>query len=224
MARPSNRSVRQRQIVQALLNVMAEHGYEKATTGAIAREAGLTAGLIHYHFATKQDILLGLIEYLADLFRDRYLGRLKKAVTPEDKVRAFIDAHVARGRGALPKAIPCWVTIGAEALRQPEVQRVYTRATRERAETLQGLLTELLDAEGRDVSQARALTAAVLASIEGTYQLACAAPKLMPRGAASATLWQMTRGFIDRVPLAVEAALAAQEAAEADAAAQDHAV
>ncbi len=48
---------RRAEISQALLRVMAEHGYVKATISKIAEEADVTPGLIHYHFANKQAIL-----------------------------------------------------------------------------------------------------------------------------------------------------------------------
>ena len=53
---------RRSEIVVALLNVMADQGYAKATVNKIATEAGLTAGLIHYHFKNKQEILLELLD------------------------------------------------------------------------------------------------------------------------------------------------------------------
>ena len=47
MARPSNTEERRQQIVQGLLRVMAERGYERASIAEIARAAGLTPGLVH---------------------------------------------------------------------------------------------------------------------------------------------------------------------------------
>ncbi|HEY4122015.1 MAG TPA: TetR family transcriptional regulator, partial [Byssovorax sp.] len=51
---------RRAQIVAALARVMAARGYERATVAQIAAEAGLAAGLVHYHFASKRDVLLTL--------------------------------------------------------------------------------------------------------------------------------------------------------------------
>ena len=58
MPRPSNTDARREQIVLGLQRVMAERGYEKATVSAIAQAAGLTPGLVHYHFKNKQEMLL----------------------------------------------------------------------------------------------------------------------------------------------------------------------
>src|ERR1051325_1811277 len=64
MPRPSNTALRQDQIKDALLSVMAERGFDAATVAHIAQAAGLAPGLVHYHFASKQQILLALVRDL----------------------------------------------------------------------------------------------------------------------------------------------------------------
>ena len=56
MARPSNTEERRQQIVEGLLRVMAERGYERASIAEIAKAAGLSPGLVHYHFTEKQEL------------------------------------------------------------------------------------------------------------------------------------------------------------------------
>jgi TetR/AcrR family transcriptional repressor of bet genes len=71
MARPSNTEERRQQIVEGLLRVMAKRGYERASIAEIAKEAGLSSGLVHYHFKDKQEILLTAVEQLAARVRTR---------------------------------------------------------------------------------------------------------------------------------------------------------
>jgi TetR/AcrR family transcriptional repressor of bet genes len=72
MPRPSNTAERRAQIIEGLLNVIAADGYEGATIASIAKAAGLGSGLVHYHFTTKQAILLALIERIGELIDARY--------------------------------------------------------------------------------------------------------------------------------------------------------
>lgn len=48
---------RQKQIIDAALRVFAEKGFARATNRDIAREAGITTGLIYYYFKSKEDLL-----------------------------------------------------------------------------------------------------------------------------------------------------------------------
>lgn len=49
-------------LVDAALRVFAEHGYEEATVEDIAAAAGYSKGAYYFHFASKEDIFLELLE------------------------------------------------------------------------------------------------------------------------------------------------------------------
>jgi AcrR family transcriptional regulator len=57
-------TVRRAQIIEAATAVIARDGVAGATTRAIAREAGVTLATLHYVFATKDDVLAGVLETL----------------------------------------------------------------------------------------------------------------------------------------------------------------
>ncbi len=191
MARPSNKDVRREQIVDGLRRVMARKGYERATIAAIAEAAGLTTGLVHYHFKSKQAILLELVDRLAGGLQQRY-ETLAGEAAPEDRLAAFIDSHLSTGEGADAEAVACWVTIGSEALRQPEVGEVYRRLMGRQRDHL----VELLGSLPTPPDCPEEAAAAILAAIEGCYQLAAAAPELVPRGFAARSLRAMTAGLL----------------------------
>jgi AcrR family transcriptional regulator len=53
---------RRDQIMDAAMRVFAQKGFTKATNKDIAREAGITAGLIYYYFESKEALLKAIIE------------------------------------------------------------------------------------------------------------------------------------------------------------------
>ncbi len=63
-ATTDRRSVEERrqQLIDAALQVMADHGLAKATTRAITDEAGLALGAFHYAFSSKDELLGAVIE------------------------------------------------------------------------------------------------------------------------------------------------------------------
>jgi TetR/AcrR family transcriptional regulator, transcriptional repressor of bet genes len=193
MARPSNTEERRQQIVQGLLRVMAERGYERASIAEIARAAGLTPGLVHYHFTEKQEVLLTLVEQLAGGVRERVKQRLARAKGgARGQVDAFLEAFLATGEGADPAAVSAWVTISAEAVRQPEVRAAYEKVVRADLEQLEALVAEVT---GR--RKARTVAAGLFAAVQGYFVLAAAAPGLIPPGSAAATVKRMAAGLLD---------------------------
>ncbi|MCA9534731.1 MAG: TetR/AcrR family transcriptional regulator [Myxococcales bacterium] len=200
MPRPSNTAERRAQIIEGLLNVIAEGGYEGATIASIAKSAGLGSGLVHYHFANKQAILLALVERIVGLIEARYAHRLGAAgEDPSARLRAYIDAHLALGDDAEPRAVAAWVVVGAEALRQPEVGVVYRAAVARRVATVEALAGEILRARVGHGRGAKEAAAGIVAAIEGAYQLAAAAPDAMPRGRAARVVERMALGLLDGV-------------------------
>jgi TetR/AcrR family transcriptional regulator, transcriptional repressor of bet genes len=200
MARKPNTEQRRAEIVHALLTTMAEHGYEKATIQLIAKSAGLTPGLLHYHFKTKADILLALVKTLADVSRQRYEHFVADASTPEQRLHAYIDARLGKGEGADPRAVAAWVIIGAEAVRQADVRTVYQQAVTAEAALIEDLLAACLRDQGKRLSNVKPLAAALLAFIEGVFQLASAAPTAIPVGFAAATATDLVQRYIDAEP------------------------
>src|SRR6185295_6476903 len=98
---------------------MAKRGYEHATIAAIAKQAGLASGLIHYHFADKQEILVVLVERLVAGLETRVALRLRTAgPSARSRLHALVDAHVGLGEDADANAVAAWVVVAAEAIRQ----------------------------------------------------------------------------------------------------------
>lgn len=193
MARPSNRAKRRQQIVDGFKEVLSQHGYERATIANIAKQAGLTPGLIHYHFSTKQEILLELVSQLGQKLEARFRKLVGDKEDPEQQLSAFLDAHLALGVGEDQAAVACWVTIGTEALRQPEVRAAYKEQLVKQQERLCLWLKDLRPDEPPEEK-----AAAILAAIEGCYQLAAAVPEIVPPGFAARAVRDMTRGLMSR--------------------------
>jgi TetR/AcrR family transcriptional repressor of bet genes len=198
MGRPSNTEQRRAEIVDGLLQVMAERGYQRATVPEIARAAGLSPGLLHYHFDHKQQILVALVKRLVLGLERRARSRLAAAGdAPRERLVAYVDAFVALGADADPRAVSAWALIGAEAVRDEEVRALYAQAVKSFLATLERLCREALRAEGRSAGGVKRIAAAILSAIEGAFRISAGAPRALPRGFASPTLRQMVHGLLD---------------------------
>jgi len=195
MARPFNTHERRREILDAFRQVMAERGYVGATIAEVARVAGLRPGLVHYHFESKLAILLALLDDLASGIEARNKTRVGRS--HQDALKAFIDAHVATGDDADPSAVACWVTIGTEAVRQPEVRGAYAEAVGKELQRLELLVSNCLLDRGRPTDQAPIIAAAIYAGIQGAYQLSTTVRELVPRGFSAPTLHALASKLID---------------------------
>ena len=84
---------RRRQIVETAIRTIATRGYSQASLAEIAREAGISKGVISYHFEGKvelvEEILSRLLREPAEFIKERVDSR-ERAM---DKVRAYVTAN-----------------------------------------------------------------------------------------------------------------------------------
>ena len=86
---------RRRQIVEAAVTVLARDGLASASLARIAAEAGLSsAGLISYHFADKDELLLQVVEHLVGQCAEALRAAVTRALGPAEALSAYIDAFV----------------------------------------------------------------------------------------------------------------------------------
>lgn len=197
MPRPSNSAERRLQIARALRAVMASRGYDGASIADVAAAAGLTAGLVHYHFESKLEILLVVLD---DLFAG-HLAALERELVhaggdASRQLAAFLDLHLATGRSADPEALACWITLIGEALREPRVRDAYERATTALLVRLRAIIRDGVSAGVFRTSDPRASAAALMAAIQGYLVLAATARSQIPRSTAAASVKAMARGLL----------------------------
>ena len=196
-ARPSNTIARKKQIIYSLMSVMATRGYDGASISEIARSAGLTKGLIHYHFKNKQEILIALLQELGTEHQKILDGTLsEKAKSPVDQMAAFIDFHLSTGTTSNPEVLQCWIVISAEALRQTEIKHEYNKILTQIANLLISIIERGISQKEFYCTSPEIAASAILATIQGYYLLASSSRELIPRGSAAQATKQMATGIL----------------------------
>lgn len=176
---------------------MAEDGYDGATIQSIAAKAKLTPGLVHYHFHSKLDILLALLEHLSKKLEERYRKLLAGQSDAEHELTAFVNAHLAIGEDADVSAVACWIAIGAEALRVKEVRELYQSISASKITELEHIVERVLKKRKKNLNTKRAIALGIFAAIEGSYRMLVSAPELLEPGFAAPTVLAMAKGAIE---------------------------
>lgn len=79
-------------IMDATYRALCEHGYAALTMQDIADESERSKSLLHYHFDTKEELLVAFIEYLIDEFEEKR-GE-NDDDPPEQRLDEFVDWFV----------------------------------------------------------------------------------------------------------------------------------
>jgi TetR/AcrR family transcriptional repressor of bet genes len=197
MPRPSNTDERRLQITDALVRVMAKRGYDGASVADIARAARLTPGLVHYHFDSKQEILLAALGDLVARHDARLEARLATAgADPIVALAAFVDFHLGLGADADPAALACWILLSGEALREPKVRVRFERALQGMVARLAGVIRQGVEQRVFVCDGVDEAAAALIALIHGYFVLAATARTTIPRGSAAVSAKRMAEGLL----------------------------
>lgn len=197
MPRPSNTEERRAQITAALIEVMARRGYDGAAISDVARAAGLTAGLVHYHFKNKQEILLAALDDLVSRHQQRLEARLaEEGDDPAAALAAFIDVHLGLGADADPEALACWILLGGEAVRDGKVRTAMAAAMEGMVARLARIIQDGVEARVFTCEDIDAAASALVATIQGYFVLAATARATIPRGSAAISTKRMAEGLL----------------------------
>ncbi len=94
---PSNAqelSASQEQILDAVLACLAEGGIAGVSMRAVAAEAGVSLGLLNYHFPGKQALITAAFQLACDRLLVSAMESLRGVEQPVERVRAFVHGAV----------------------------------------------------------------------------------------------------------------------------------
>jgi AcrR family transcriptional regulator len=81
-----------RRIVQAMRTSVGRRGAAGATFDHVAQEAGVSRGLLHYYFGTKERLLVEVVRHDSDV----RLRRLEQSLAEADSADAIVEALVTQ--------------------------------------------------------------------------------------------------------------------------------
>jgi AcrR family transcriptional regulator len=94
-ARTFVEQARRAQLVEAAVRVLAAEGWEKASLARIAREAGVSKGVINYHFDGKEELYRQLVAQIGAEAEAFMTPRIAAEPTAVGRIGAYIRANVA---------------------------------------------------------------------------------------------------------------------------------
>ncbi len=128
-------------IIEAMRSSVARRGSVGSTFDRVASEAGVSKGLLHYYFGTKEHLLVETVRHDCELRLQRLERQLADARTADD----FIDLMALSLERTLQRE-PDFVTLVFElftlARRNREIAAEYAALQRRMREHLGGMLAE----------------------------------------------------------------------------------
>lgn len=146
--------IRRQQLIDATIVTIARVGYPDTTVGRIAKEAGLSVGIISHYFGGKQALLQATMARLLFELHDALVVQLEEASTPRERLSAVIATNFDDEQYR-PEVVRAWLAFWAQVPFSPELgrlQRIYNhRMLSNLRYALRGLVPEDRVGEGAEL-------------------------------------------------------------------------
>ena len=84
---------RRNQIVEIAIQTIATQGFSQASLAEIAKKAGISKGVISYHFDGKEELVEEILRSLLRKPADFIKERVSRAQSAVEKLRAYVEAN-----------------------------------------------------------------------------------------------------------------------------------
>jgi AcrR family transcriptional regulator len=77
--RKASKETRRLQLIEATIDSLAKRGYSETTMADVADGAGLSRGIVNFHFESKEKLLVATLQHMADEYSAHWRSILQKA-------------------------------------------------------------------------------------------------------------------------------------------------
>ncbi len=146
--RKGSREERRFQLIEATIEVLAQNGFARTTQTEVAKKAGLSHGLVSFHFATKEKLLAETLAFLAEEYRQNWMDALDAA--PPDAahqldalLRADFNPEICT-----QDRLFAWCSFWGEAQSRPIYQQSCGSNDQQYIEVMEGISARLCAEQG----------------------------------------------------------------------------
>jgi len=166
--RTLSREARRVQLIEATIETLARRGFSRTTLTEVARLAGLSHGLVLFHFETKEKLLAETLAYLAEEYRANWSAALEAAgPSPAAQLNALIEADFDL-KVFTPSRLAAWCSFWGEAQSRPLYQESCGEKDENYNRRMESICARLIDEGGYSGSPER-LARILRVTIEGVW-------------------------------------------------------
>jgi TetR/AcrR family transcriptional repressor of bet genes len=117
--RRADKSLRRQELIEATIDSLAKRGFDSTTTAVVADGAGLSRGIVNFHFESKEKLLVETLRYLSDEYRTHWRSAVTAAgPDPAARLWALAAADFDR-KVCTQRKLAAWGAFWGEAKSRP---------------------------------------------------------------------------------------------------------
>ena len=163
------REARQRQLIEATIGAIGRFGYARLTLNHVATIAGLSPGIVNFHFRSKEQLLAATLEYLVEEYEALWAQAIAKAgSSAAAKLDAMIQFDFDPQTSSLEK-VAVWYAFWAEAVANESYREQVSRLEARYFEESRALVQRMIEEGGYSGINADAVAYGLNAMMDGFW-------------------------------------------------------
>jgi AcrR family transcriptional regulator len=168
MGRKSKSTIRRREIVESCYQVIAKRGLEGATLKRIGREMGVSPSLLMHYFASKEELILALVDHMVEKMERTYFQAIARSTSARERLALYIDKNLDF---EIPQSVEDKVFYGSFylALSDDRIRGSFRRMYDHDHRMIVGLIRDYMEESGITDLDPDLLAIQLISGIEGFY-------------------------------------------------------
>jgi AcrR family transcriptional regulator len=165
---PDKKTATRAKILQAALVCFAQKGYHQTSMDEIVVQSGLSKGALYWHFKSKQELFIALVEWFMAEFSQSIAHAWTAEMLAGDKIRAMILVSVESSEQFIP-FIKIFLDFRAQTTEDEQLQQMFAMMFAQFQNQLIALITEgIANGEFRPID-APQLSLALLGTVDSLF-------------------------------------------------------
>jgi TetR/AcrR family transcriptional repressor of bet genes len=166
--RTESKQVRKTQLIKATIRSIAKNGLSVTTMATVAKEAGLSQGIINLHFQSKERLLEETLYFVVDEYRTSWCKALENSGdSAADKLAALVELDFDK-KICHPDKLAVWFAFWGESRSRPTYRKICAQRDMEYRQGMRELCEEIIS-EGGYSSRADVVAFGLSAMSEGLW-------------------------------------------------------
>lgn len=186
--KPSRRAIakarRRQQLIEATIKCISKKGLGSTTLADVAREAGLSQGIVNLHFDSKDNLLAETLRFLAEDYDQQFMQTLANSPSsPAAKLLALMEMDL-KPAVCHRRKLAVWFAFWGEVKAVPTYQKICAAREQKYDEVMRELAAAVIREGGYQHVAAEAVADALSSMTDGMWLSYLVNPKSFDRSAA----------------------------------------
>ena len=191
--RALSKARRRQQLIDATIKCISNKGLGSTTLADVAKEAGLSQGIVNLHFNSKDNLLAETLRFLAEDYDEQFMRTLTESTGDAATTLRDLRAMDLKPAVCDRRKLAVWFAFWGEVKAVPTYQKICAARERKYADVMVKLVEEIIRDGGYEDVDAGTVASALSSLTDGMWLSCLVNPGAFDRKAALQTVTSYLR-------------------------------